>query len=310
MLKLLRANFRLLLKSKMFYIALAANIVMSVFAVLSSTDFSNNILVVFLVMMPTVCTAHTALFVGKEYSDGTLRSKLIYGHTRGKVYFSYLITCVAANLILIVPGMVIVVVSRLDFFTLFDTKALLLITSGYLIANVVLCSLFVAVGFNFSSKAVSTVIAVLIVIVGYFSITFIAEGLSQPEVRYTVIVGDDNEIKQKIPDLNPDYIGEPARTVLNLVYNFMPHGQINEYYNCFDSVYDSWYTVKNWMEETDKDVYDWMKRLNVYVFNSKYIKEAEEIQRDFEYVFLVNQLALIGASAFFGLQFFKKKNLK
>ena len=320
MLKLLRANFHLLIKSKMFYIALAANAMMSVLAVLALKNYGENeFMFILLVMLPAICAAHTSLFVGKEYSDGTLRNKLIYGHTKGKVYFSYLITCVVANIILLVPCMAIVGVTYLDLFTLIDTKQLLLLISGYLIANAALCSLFVAIGFNISLKAVSAVIAVMIVFVGDISLMFLQDELSQPEVKYTYMDGNYPEItyfeddeREPIITPNPDYIEEPTRTVLFIVYNFMPHGQMQEYFDCFEKVYHYWYGFEERMSELgrENEVAEIMKNYKVYVFGSYYFKESKEIKRDLEYVFLVNQLVLIGASTFFGLMLFKKKNLK
>ena len=39
------------------------------------------------------------LFVGTEYSDGTMRNKLIAGHLRFRIYLSKLIVCAAANVL-------------------------------------------------------------------------------------------------------------------------------------------------------------------------------------------------------------------
>ena len=40
------------------------------------------------------------VFVGTEYSDGTLRNKLIIGHSRSSIYISNLIVCTTAGIIM------------------------------------------------------------------------------------------------------------------------------------------------------------------------------------------------------------------
>lgn len=41
-----------------------------------------------------------SLFIGTEYSDGTIRNKLIMGYSRQKIYCANLIVCIIANLML------------------------------------------------------------------------------------------------------------------------------------------------------------------------------------------------------------------
>lgn len=56
-----------------------------------------------------------SLFIGTEYSDGTLRNKIISGHTRESIYFSNLFTSVVAILILCIVYLVVVVAVGVPF---------------------------------------------------------------------------------------------------------------------------------------------------------------------------------------------------
>ena len=72
----------------------------------SSLDSAFTYYVLFIAfLIPIVCT----LFIGTDYSDGTIRSKVVCGHSRAAVYLSNLILCSAASLIMctaaVAPGL-------------------------------------------------------------------------------------------------------------------------------------------------------------------------------------------------------------
>ena len=46
--------------------------------------------------MGVISAVFISLFIGAEYSNGTVRNKLIVGHSRTDIYFSNLILCIAA----------------------------------------------------------------------------------------------------------------------------------------------------------------------------------------------------------------------
>ena len=43
--------------------------------------------------MGLVAAVFISLFVGSEYSDGTIRNKLVVGHSRMRIYLANLIVC-------------------------------------------------------------------------------------------------------------------------------------------------------------------------------------------------------------------------
>lgn len=69
-----------------------------------------------------LCSAiFCSMFVGTEYSDGTLRNKLIVGHSRKSIYCSNLLLCIGASLIMAFSWLFSYVV--LGHFLLFPPEA-------------------------------------------------------------------------------------------------------------------------------------------------------------------------------------------
>ena len=290
--KLLRANFYRLRKDVVFYIILLVNTALFAFI---AYNFEQDDLESFcLIIQPIVYAVFVAFFVGKEYSNGTIRNKLIHGNTRNQVYFAYLITCVAATLISIIPGIIIFVVWHFTFFATINITTLMMMLIGFLFLHSACCAVFVAISFNISSKAICVVLVALVAFCGCLSSAFVGESLSEPEKKHEYYVDENNEIVDKGEYLNPKYVDGIPRKILLAVFNFTPQAQISEYGSCIASWHLYW--------ESELFNYD--------EYFGMAFKESEEVLRDIHYVFILNQIVLIGISTAIGLSLFRKKNLK
>ena len=100
MAKLLRANFFRLRRSWPLLLCMSGAFALSVIFMLNmfrSSSESHSLDAAFLQLFPFLPILHAAfisLFLGVEYQDGTLRNKLIAGHSRAAVYFSSLIAAI------------------------------------------------------------------------------------------------------------------------------------------------------------------------------------------------------------------------
>ena len=107
--KLLRANFSRLRQDRTFWLFAALMLFFgtSMAAVNAVNirregavwvmDFS---LLAYVTIAPILTSALTALFIGNDYSSGTLRNKLIAGHRRWNIYLANFIICCCAGLVL------------------------------------------------------------------------------------------------------------------------------------------------------------------------------------------------------------------
>lgn len=107
--KLLRANLSRLRHDRTFRLLSALTVFFGVFMTVVNAvnvhregavwvmDFR---LLTCAILCPILNSVLAALFVGSDYSGGTLRNKLIAGHRRGNIYLANLITCCCAGIIL------------------------------------------------------------------------------------------------------------------------------------------------------------------------------------------------------------------
>ena len=121
MCKLLRANFYRLRRSRALWLCMAAAFALSALFQLrigADNESMNTLDVIFLQVFPFLPILHAAfisLFLGVEYQDGTLRNKLIAGHSRGTVYAAYLIVSIAGCFVILLAWMASAVIGVVKF---------------------------------------------------------------------------------------------------------------------------------------------------------------------------------------------------
>ena len=95
--KLLHSNFERLKRYPIFWIEMILAIGYSIFVCMilyqdmiryEESVAMESILFNFLVLIGIVMAVFCSLFIGTEYSDGTIRNKLIIGHSRNNIFIS------------------------------------------------------------------------------------------------------------------------------------------------------------------------------------------------------------------------------
>lgn len=238
--KLLRANFGRLRKDKIFWICA---IFMAVYALLVClfADQGGRIerdTIVFdslfvcgygfgqIVAVPgLVMAVLVSLFVGTEYSDGTLRNKLIVGRTRIEIYVSSFLTCAAAGVMLSGIYIVVSCAVGMPMYGGFQMEAgalLLLVLDGTL-AIVAYTAVFHMVSMLIGNKTATAVITLLGVMVIMFVACYLLSRLSAPEYYDGLIMIDGAISTQRMP--NDLYLRGGARTVTQFIVDLLPSGQ-------------------------------------------------------------------------------------
>lgn len=169
-----------------------------------------------------------AMFLGTEYSDGTIRNKLIAGHSRSSLYLSSLIVCFVSSLFICLGGLLAAFLLGIPLFgpltkPLSHTMALL----GIGIMTVAAFSaLFTMIAMLASNKTVSAVLCIL----GFFLLLtaaiYVGMRLDEPEICegfYEMTANGD--ILPGKPYPNPHYLRGTARAVFVFFQDFLPTGQ-------------------------------------------------------------------------------------
>ncbi|MFD2114227.1 ABC transporter permease subunit [Paenibacillus yanchengensis] len=235
--KLLAANFTRLWKNKLWYVGI---IVMFGWAVimLVSTDRTNAEVPVledfFFQYAPVIglfCAVFTSMFIGTEYHDGTIRNKIIVGHTRPAIYVANLIVCTVAGLIMVAVWIAVMLAIGIPLLGLFASS--LSIILAYVGITVVMIAAFVSiftlVGMLSQNKAGAAVTTLLLLFVLFFVASYFNNKLHEPEMYGggPTVSEVDGEISMEMsePEQNPDYVEGNKRKIYEFIVTFLPTGQ-------------------------------------------------------------------------------------
>lgn len=100
--------------------------------------------------MGLVAAILTSMFIGSEYSDGTIRNKLVVGHSRMRIYLANLIVCSVACVLISLAYIT-------GVFVVGSAKGGELLTKTSVVTMCLVCSILVSVSFT----SIMTMLAIL-----------------------------------------------------------------------------------------------------------------------------------------------------
>lgn len=241
--KLLTANFSRLWKNKIFWAEIGLTALLSVFIVISNYSpevqatessrlYLDDVFFTMYLILGFILAAGISLIVGSEYSDGTIRNKLIVGKTRAQIYFANLIASMVPSCIVWLVHGIITFGAGYFLWGNFkmEPEQVAIVLFSALLTTFVLSALFVAISMNSSNKAVTAVVSLLIVL-GLTTLTStIGNALSETEMTYDSVTYtiDSIQFGNEIP--NPAYVSGVWRTMYEFVYDLLPTGQLMQMY--------------------------------------------------------------------------------
>lgn len=236
MYRLLRADFARLKKNKAFGLCISAVFLTAVINALNLYrqvkvtdgmigDALDTYYFEFLPMLGIFSAIVISLFFGTEYSDGTMRNKLIVGSTRTNIYLSSAVTSAAVSAAVTFAWFIggLMGVPLLGMWMMPLSDVLLYILTG-VFASVALSAIFTFISMNCSRKAEGAVIAILSSLLLLILASVIYNMLQEPEMTREMVV-TANGMELTDPHLNPDYVGGALRTVLTALLHLLPTGQ-------------------------------------------------------------------------------------
>lgn len=237
--RLLSAGFVRLKKEKALWISMIFMALFGLFLSLNAySDYHKygmepslgRLLFVYGQLIGILASAFSGLFLGTEYSDGTIRNKLIAGHKRITVYLSGLILNVAASVLMILSFQLALFLSGVLLLGIepFSVEAgfLLFHLIGGFLLTAAYCAIFTFISMLVQKRAVASVVAILASFILLFAGAFVMARLAEPEYYEGYnITTDTGEVIKTERELNPRYLRGTERKVYEFLLDFLPGAQ-------------------------------------------------------------------------------------
>ena len=236
---LLSAYFSRLWREKIFWIALAFMFVFGAFDATNRYSFAaylepgatfalDDYCFSFHWVIGIVSAVVSSLFLGREYQDGTLRNKLIAGHSRGAIYLSGWLVNTASTLLLCLGCFLAACLFGIPAFGGFQgaPNTILLLALASLLSVAVYAALFTMIQMLTSSRAAAVTLCILIALAIMIGASQLQSWLNEPAVwegySYLTETGE-LVVVEDFP--NSTYLSGAARTAVETIYEFLPWGQ-------------------------------------------------------------------------------------
>lgn len=233
--KLFSASQLRLIKTKVFWFTAVFTLCFSIFSVLQGAkidalgNLERDLDYYYVQPLPffgLIISVFIALFIGTEYSDGTIRNKLIVGHKRSDVYLSNLFTCFLGVLV-ISAAWLIGGLAGIPYFGLWSVGITVYVQ--YVIIAVfsimAIASLLVLEAQVISNKTMSAVVTIFTALALIFAGSYFHNALLEPETTISGITISSNGIEYGPEIANPAYIGGNLRKVYQAMMCILPTGQ-------------------------------------------------------------------------------------
>lgn len=184
----------------------------------------------FTIFIPFPGSVFCSLFLGTEYSDGTIRNKLIVGHRRPTIYLASLIISLTATFLMCLAWFLAMLIAGVPFIGVpqASPQFLLIFLLNSLCMLTAFCSIFTMIGMLCHNKAAASVISLLLVLFLLLAASYINSCLSAPEFSPGYFIDASGAIASD-PVPNPNYLRGSVRAVYEFFLDFLPTGQAMQY---------------------------------------------------------------------------------
>ncbi len=249
MTNLIRADFKRMFKSKALYIGMIFMAGFAAYTVYNSipifqyfenlkNDFPNfgddyswhidNVFFGYAPIIVIIPSIFTALFVGTDYSGGTIRNKVVAGYKRYQIYLSNLIVCLTANIFwnasYLTVGLAYGLPSLGGSFNCGIQTALMYMLV-ILFVGFSAAAIIVLISMLITNRTYSAIASVLMIIAMITVGSEARYALNEPEFLVTSVFVDDNGVEHVKNEPNPNYPGGIKRVFYNVLANWTPGGQ-------------------------------------------------------------------------------------
>lgn len=237
MLKLLRANFSRLLHDRAFRLLSALMVFFGTsMAVVNAVHARQDgeiwvmdyTIFIYVILAPIVNAVLTALFIGNDYSSGTIRNKRIAGHRRGIIYLANLLVCICAGICLCLAfALPQAAAGLLLKGEMNAAPATILLYVGLSFALMIaFTALFTLIAMLCQNKSHTTAGCILLTFALLFAGVYISSTLEEPEYLAAYSYTENGVTVEEPEQKNPYYITGMKRQVYEFLQDLTPGGQV------------------------------------------------------------------------------------
>lgn len=243
MTQLLSMGFSRLFKNKLFWFGIILQAGFFVFLIITNyrdvrlhPDYyhytSDTLMFAPFMISGLFASCFTGMFLGSEYSYGTIRNKLVIGKSRANVYLANLTVTFAASLIVNIASILVTFSVGIFLFgtpELATANMLMILGLGALMLAA-FAGIFTLTSTMITSRSAGSVINILLFFVLIIASTYIMKRLEEPEMMMpSYIFSIDGVIQPTELVPNPYYLQGTVRTVFEFFRDLLPTCQGNQF---------------------------------------------------------------------------------
>lgn len=235
--KLLRANLVRMRKSRIFWLAfffLAAWGAIQRIGIRMDTEAPHYLEETFWIVtlfIGIILSIFISLFVGTEFEEGTIRNKIIMGHTRSEIYFANVTVCIIAGWLMCLGYLISSLLVGIPLLGFFRTELSTVFLQGICVfaLSAAYAAIYCFVAMIAQSRALTAITCLLLSFLLLLAGAGISNQLEQAEGFYI----PQHELGQfEIADeqnsewvSNPKYIKGTERRIYETIFDVLPGGQ-------------------------------------------------------------------------------------
>jgi ABC-2 type transport system permease protein len=236
MYRLLDAGFERIKKNKVFFGCIIATIGIAIFMLVSNyLDMKNynaeistsELISNYLPMIGIFIAVFSGLFVGTEYSDGTIRNKIIAGHKKINIYLSNFIISSIVSILFQIIWTIFVLIIAVPVFgkPIIELNQLLITSLDSIMFIIAYSAIFNFISVLSCNKTISSVTCILLFFIMLGVTASLFNIIQTPETVQRGGLNPDTGVVsfEEVP--NPHYPSDAKRQFYQTIVDIIPMGQ-------------------------------------------------------------------------------------
>ncbi len=167
-----------------------------------------------------------SMFLGTEFSEGTIRNKLCIGHKRNEIFLSNFISCAFASIVLTAVWLLSCtllfgLIGPLEV-EVSEFVGYIFVAMGFAVS---FAALYTVIGSLSSNKAMTIIYTFAVFIILAMAASALDDRLCEPEINEIMTYNNYGAVVMQESAPNPLYLSGTIRTVCEVALELLPTGQ-------------------------------------------------------------------------------------